>query len=215
MDSQDSVSLIEEKHTPVWAQLVSDIFSPILMPTYGMALAMWCTNLRNLPESNRVLATVLVAVVTGLIPFIAILLLIKAGKIHSRSIANPRERILPMSVAACCYLGAGMLVSSIGAPRWLTMFFVSGATATVLAMIITLRWKISAHTTAVGVLVGMALWCCVSGLADVSAIVMLSVLILIAGFLATARLLLERHTFGQVASGLALGIACAYGMMWL
>ena len=50
------------------AQIVSDVFSPLLAPTYCMAMAMWITPLQILPESTRMGATLGVAIITGAIP---------------------------------------------------------------------------------------------------------------------------------------------------
>lgn len=208
--SPDTAPAGEPLRKPVWAQLVSDILSPILVPTYATALAMWVTPLRAVPESVRWQVTAMVFAITGLIPLIAISLMIKMGKVSDRAISNRRQRFLPMSVAAVCYALAGLFISSLHGPLWLRMFFYGAAGATVLDFFITLRWKISAHTTSMGGLVGMMFWFAVSGLADVNVMIMLTLGILLAGTMCTARLLLRRHTLGQVLAGLALGFACCF-----
>lgn len=201
-------------HSPAWAQWVSDVFSPVMMPTFGMVVAMWCTNMRSIPGSARVIATIIVAVVTALIPFATITFLVRTGRVSARSIPDRHHRLLPMSVASVCYAGAAILVDSLGSPRWLSLFFWGGALATVVAMLITLRWKISAHTTAVGCFVGMTAWLAANGLADIDAMTVLSVVIIIAGLVATSRLMLHRHNFAQVVAGVALGFACCFGLMY-
>lgn len=198
-----------------WAQLVSDIFSPIMMPTYGMVVAMWCTNMNVVPTSHRVLATVLVWFLTGLIPFVTIAILIKMGKVHTRSIENRNERFVPMSVAAVCYLATSLFIRSLGAPSWIYMFFAGAAVAVGVAMAVTTRWKISAHTTSAGGFVGLASWLVVNTLADVNAMIVLSVAIIIAGAVSSSRLMLSRHTPAQAAAGLALGFAATMGLMYL
>ncbi|MDE6287341.1 MAG: phosphatase PAP2 family protein [Muribaculaceae bacterium] len=213
-DSIESSDLAE-RHSPTWAQWVSDVFSPLLIPVYGMVIALWCTDMRSLPEDGRVIATIIVGIISGFIPFVTIAFLIKTGKVHTRSIANPRERFLPMSIGAVCYLAAGTFVKSAGAPMWLVSFFVAAAIATGIAMAVTTRWKISAHATAVGGLAGMTAWCVCHGTADIEAVIELSIVILIAGLVATSRLLLQRHTMGQVLAGLALGFACCFSLMFI
>lgn len=202
-----------ERHSPAWAQWISDVFSPLMMPTFAMVVAMWCTNMRSLPGQSRVIATLLVAVITGLVPFLSIIILIKTGKVHTRSIADRRERILPMSIGCVCYIGALLMLRSLGAPVWLCMFFVAAAVSSVIAMLITLQWKISAHTTGVGGFWGMTAWCVANGMADVNAMIVLSIVTVIAGAVATSRLMLQRHTFAQVLAGLALGFGCCFLLM--
>ncbi len=198
---------------PRWAQILSDVFSPLLIPTYATALAMWVTPLRSVPESNRLIVTALVGVITGLIPLMAIAALIKIGRVSDRSISRREQRSLPMTIGSVCYLGAALFLGSLGAPMWLRMFFVGTAVATGLALLITLKWKISAHTTAVGGFVGMMMRFAVTGLADVNVMIMLSVGIILSGGMATARLVLNRHTFAQVMAGLVLGFAVCYAAM--
>ena len=59
-----------------WAQILSDVFSPLLTPTYAMIMAMWLTPMRVLPESTRLMATAIVAVLTAVIPCLAIVVLV-------------------------------------------------------------------------------------------------------------------------------------------
>ena len=59
----------------------------------------------------------------------------------------------------------------------------------------------------------MMFWFAVSGLADVNVMIMLSMGIVLAGVMCTARLLLQRHTLGQVIAGLLLGFACCFAAM--
>jgi len=212
---KDAASTPEEQPSrrPRWAQILSDVFSPLLIPTYATALAMWVTPLRSVPESKRLIVTLLVGVITGLVPLLTIALLIKSGKVSDRAISRREQRKLPMIIGIVCYFGAGIFVGSLGAPLWLRMFFWGAGISCIIAMLITLKWKISAHTTAIGGLVGMMMWFATSGLADVNVMIMLSIGIIIAGAMATARLLLKRHTLAQVIAGLILGYACCFAAM--
>lgn len=114
------------KKMPRWAQIVSDVCSPLLLPTYAMALAMWITPLRVLPESNRLVATAMVAVLTALVPCLAIMILFRLGKVSDRALSNRRQRILPFSFVIVCYGCAAWMLHGIGAPMWLSMFFCRG-----------------------------------------------------------------------------------------
>ena len=208
-----SLSQAQPARRPRWAQLLSDFFSPLLIPTYATALAMWVTPLRSVPESNRLIVTILVGVITGLIPLLAIAVLIRTGKVSDRALSRRDQRAMPMVIGVACYFGAALFVGSLGAPLWLRMFFWGAGVATIIAMLITCKWKISAHTTAIGGLVGMMMWFATSGLADVNVMIMLSVGIVLAGAMASARLALNRHTLAQTLAGLALGFACCFTAM--
>lgn len=198
-----------------WAQIVSDVFSPLLVPTYAMALAMWITPLRVLPESGRLLATGFVALITAVVPFLAIMALIRLGHVSDRAITERAQRSVPYSVAVVCYAAASWTVNSFGAPMWLSMFFAGAAVATAFALVVNTVWKISAHATAVGGMAGMMAWFAAGGLADLGAMLWLSGVLALSGLVCTARLVLGRHTLAQVSAGFAAGAAICFGMMWI
>lgn len=189
------------------AQIVSDVFSPLLLPTYCMAMAMWITPLQALPERNRMIATLGVFVITGIIPFIFIKLLMRLGRVSDNSIADRSERLVPMIVGILCYVASAAYVRYIGGPVWLALFFVGAAAAAVVSLIITRFWKISAHAAAIGGMVGMLAWFGLVGLANVNTMIWLSAVILLSGAVLTSRLILGRHTLAQVAWGFVLGCA--------
>lgn len=200
-------------HSPRWAQTLSDIFSPLLVPTYGMIMAMWLTPLRSIPEENRIISTLMIAFITGALPLAALVSMMKAGKITSRDISVRSQRIVPMAFTALCYAGAGFFLGYLGAPLWLRLFFFGAAVATVLAALITWWWKISAHATALGGLTGMMTWCSLAHIADVSVMIVLSVVFIIVGLTATARVALGRHSIAQVAAGAALGFITCFACL--
>jgi len=212
-DTQNQNVAEQPCYKPVWAQLVSDILSPILVPTYATALAMWVTPLRSVPEGTRWLVVAMVFIITGLIPLISIGVMLKIGLVSDRAVTHRTQRYIPMTVASVCYVGASLFIGSIGAPMWMRMFFFGAAVATFIGLIITFKWKISAHTTSMGGLAGMMFWFAVSGLADVNVMIMLSSGIILAGLMCTVRLLLRRHTLGQVMAGLLVGFACCFVAM--
>lgn len=189
------------------SQIVSDIFSPLLLPTYCMAMAMWITPLQALPERNRMIATLGVLVITGLIPYIFIKVMMRLGRISDAGIADRSERLVPMIVGIICYVVSALYVWYLGGPQWLSLFFVGAAAAAVVSLIITRFWKISAHAAAIGGMVGMLAWFGLVGLANVNTMIWLSAVILLSGAVLTSRLILRRHTLAQVAWGFVLGCA--------
>lgn len=211
MQASDTAS----SNSPRWAQLLSDLFSPLLVPTYGMALAMWITPLRTVPEGARLLSTLIVAVITGLVPLLTIALLKHFKLVSDNSISRRNQRPLPMSVAIVCYTAAGFVLGMLGAPLWLKMFFWGAAAATLIALLITFRWKISAHATALGGLTGMMLRMAVMGIADVNVMILITIGIMLTGIVATTRMILGRHTLAQTVCGALLGGTCCYLAMCL
>lgn len=200
---------------PRWAKIVSDFFSPLLVPTYAMAVAMWLTPLRVLPERSRLISTAIVAFLTAVLPALAIMALIRAGRVSDAAISDRRERFIPFSISALCFLFAAWILHRMGAPAWLSMFYVAAAAVAAVELVVSIAWKISAHAGAMGGLAGMFLWFTVSGVPDLGALASLSVAIICGGLVCSSRLALHRHTFLQVVAGFILGLGGAFGMMWI
>ena len=171
---------------------------------------MWFTNLRAVPEVYRLIVTAIVAFITAGIPLATVLVLMRRGRVSDMPITNRGERIAPMWVASMCYVGTSFVLGYFGCPMWLRLFMCGAGIATVIALIITIFWKISAHTTCMGGLTALVLWTTLHGLADIGAMTLLSVAILLCGLVATARLRLERHTFAQVIAGVLLGFTVCF-----
>lgn len=196
-----------------WASVVSDVFSPLLAPTYAMILAMWITPLRVLPESGRLIATAVVALYTAVVPFMAIMTLMKLGRVSNFAITDRAQRLLPFSIAVVCYGCAAWTIHSYHAPMWLVWFFIAAAVATSAALVINTVWKISAHATALGGVTGMLTWCTTAGMVDTGSMLWLTGAIVISGLVCTARLRLARHTLEQVTAGFVLGFAVTLALM--
>ena len=145
------------------ANIVSDVFSPLLMPTYAMIAAMWLTPLCLLPVGNRVSATAGIAFITCIIPLVFIFTMIRLGRVTDVSISDPRQRRAPYIVALLCYIGAAVFLASLKAPLWLVVFYGAGAIVLLLNLFITAKSKISAHTSAVGGTCALIFWLTLRG----------------------------------------------------
>jgi membrane-associated phospholipid phosphatase len=82
-------------------------------------------------------------------------------------------------------------------------FLVATILVQIALLIVSLRWKISAHAAAIGGLIGGFL--ALSFRLNENPFLILSGLIIIAGMVGTARLILEKHTNWQVYTGFLLG----------
>lgn len=79
-------------------------------------------------------------------------------------------------------------------------------------MIVTIRWKISMHMTAIGALCGFVFILGMKYLGDV--INLLPLLILVSGLVASARLYLKQHTPAQVYVGYIYGAVAVVAIMY-
>ncbi len=194
------------------SEILSAVFSPLLVPTYGMVLAAFLTILRMLPSNLLWTAIGITFVITCLVPVSAIVALYRSGVIKDPALPNRTERFIPYGVVVLCYLGCGFFFYKASAPFWLPMFFAGGALATVISTVVNCWWKISAHAAAMGGLVALVFRIVASHYALFNMNVWLSGVIIVAGLVMTARVYLSRHTLWQVLAGCANGFLCVYLM---
>ena len=175
-----------------------------------MAVSMWMTPLVVLPEKVRIIATSVVVVLTAILPTATIITLLKLGKVSDMSLSNRSERPIPYLVSVICYGAAVWYLISVRAPQWLVAFYVGAAVTSIVAFLITLRWKISAHASAIGGFTAAILWLTLHNLILLGPVYWACGSILLCGLIGTSRLILNRHTPAQVFAGYALGGAAVY-----
>lgn len=192
------------------SQILSSIFSPLLVPTYGMALAGFLTILHLLPNQLIWTAIGITFVITCLIPASAIIAMYRSGHIKDPGLNERTERTLPYVINVLCYIGCGFFLYKANAPLWLPMFFAGAALACAINAVVNRWWKISAHAVAMGGLVALLFRIVASHYALYNMNVWLSAGIIVAGLVMTARIYLGRHTLWQVILGFANGFICVY-----
>jgi len=135
---------------------------------------------------------------TILVPCAYILWLVQMGRVADFHLPNREQRIRPLLLS----LGAAMITWLVfyqaAAPRLLQMLASVNGVQTALFLVITLRWKISLHCTAVTILCELAL--VLFGVSAVPFTMSIPVI-------AWSRVHLQRHTVGQTVAGVLLGVA--------
>jgi len=118
------------------------------------------------------------------------------------------QRLIPYLFTALCYFGAAYYLYYCHSPRWFMMFMVGSALTVVVMALINLKWKISAHMAGIGGLIALVYQIHVQDLSAFDLFWLLSFIIILAGGLGSARLVLKRHDLVQVLAGVVVGFAC-------
>lgn len=200
---------IPKGRTSTAAHIISDMFSPLLIPSYAMAAALWLTMLRYLPLSVKEWALGGIFTLTALVPALVIFTLIRVGKASSASLPERSQRIVPYCVSIVCYALSAWFTSSMQAPSWLTAFYVAAGIVSAMSFVITFRWKISAHTGAVSGLAAALYWMACHSLIPMP-MLWVSLGIAVTGAVAWSRLYLHHHTPLQVLAGAILSAVTVY-----
>ncbi|MEG2365597.1 MAG: hypothetical protein RSB29_02460 [Alistipes sp.] len=186
---------------------ISWVLHPFLLPVYVMTVMLTLTVFALYPTSLKLYLVWVVSLYTILIPLLAVVVLRSMGFISDWRIDERRERILPLLIGLVCYLLCALTMAKIPSAIFLRKFMLAAACCEGLALVVSLRWKISLHLTAMGAVVALL---AVMTVAEVGRLMLpLSVAILGAGALASARLELGCHNGLQIAAGFFGGFVTA------
>jgi membrane-associated phospholipid phosphatase len=182
------------------AKLISTIASPPIVGMIAISIAA-----AAIPSPAASLWAVIYTFTTILIPSLYVVLLIRQGKAQDFHLNHHNERIRPTLFTMGCNLLTLCLLYLFDAPTMVQLIGTILAIQTVLFSLITLRWKISAHSaTSTGTAL-LAWWL----LGDDYLIALIAPPMVI-----WSRLYLRRHTHAQVVAGALLG-ALIIWVLWL
>jgi membrane-associated phospholipid phosphatase len=187
------------------AKLISYLFHPLLLPTYGFAILFFTKNYISTFTSTTIKLAILsiTFVFTCLLPAVNALILLKTGRIKNLEIETTGERVILYTGAALYYIVLFYLFYFAEFPTLFRILILGAAISVLLAIFINLKWKISAHTIGIGGIAGAAVGIEYRLQLDFHLILIL--IILVAGIVGYARLKLNAHTPSQVYTGFVLG----------
>lgn len=196
------------------AHVISTVFQPLLMPTYGVMLLFVYTYFGVMYTNQFWLIITPIFLFSFLIPAILIFMLFRLGVISDLSLKKRKQRFFPYLITLVSYTAMMIFYYRMQMPKWFLMMIAASIAIMIIAILITLVWKISAHMFGIGGLIGGAM--SVSYFVERSnPFYMFMGLFILAGFIGTSRLILKRHTLAQVVAGFLLGFIVSFIFVWL
>lgn len=193
-------------------RIVSWVMVPFFMPVYGLLLAFSLSVLKYVGTGAKWSFALIVAAINIALPSVIVLLLKWLGLVQDYGLNGRKERFIPYIVTILCFLGTAWFVSSRGAPSWLTMFYVGGAVAGAVDLLVNFSWKISAHAAGAAGVIALLIRIMRDGYPQPGILTWLIIAIFMTGLVASARLWLGRHTLGQVLAGATVGFCSVFFM---
>lgn len=190
------------------ARIISTVFSPFLVPTYAILMALWLSILFVVPDSTKLTVAGVTFLLTAVLPMLLIVALYRVKAVNSIGLAERAERLVPYLCAVVCYSFLAVYLNSVHSPIWLTMFAVGGGLAVLVTLVINRWWKISAHAAAMGGFTAFIYLLYHSQLLIFGGMPMLYAAVIITGLVGTSRVALGLHTPMQIIAGAANGAAC-------
>lgn len=195
----------------ILSQACSIVLYPMLMPLYGILL--FCVGAKQLipllPSLYISLCIAGTAVITLVIPILLLVFMWKKGQIDSLHINDAKQRTTPYMYTLICYgFWAYFLRVTLQLPIFLLLVAIGSMFALLAVTIINHWWKISAHLTGIGGLLGGI--CSFALSYSVLPFWLIIIVLLIALILMYARLYLNAHTPMQVVCGFLLGLLSTF-----
>lgn len=198
-----------------FSHFISWIFVPLIMPVFGILFIFRLSILDIVPAGTQTAVTFVIAGINFFAPILMIFLLKLIGVVQDVGLNGQKERLLPYIITALCYGGSAWFVASRGAPVWVAMFFCGGVVASLVNLLINLKWKISAHAAAIAGLVALLIRLQRDVAVEPKLFMWLIITVGCAGLLGSARVWLNRHTVWQVLAGYIVGFCSVFFMMYI
>ena len=189
----------------VLAKIISIIFHPLLMPTYGLLVIFNSPSFVNysLSFDFKLYLVLYVFFYCFVTPVFVTLFLWKRRIVSSLSLPLRKERMIPYILSIVMTSVVLFSLGKKGIPHVMFLFIQGVLIAVILSFLINFFWKISAHAVGIGGLIGCLIALHIKLHADM--LVFISAAILIAGLIFSTSLYLIAHGGLQIAAGLALG----------
>ena len=198
-----------------FSQLLSYFLHPLIIPTLAISALMLRPDLYSivLPAWLKLWFIAIVFVFTLLIPAAGVLLLLKLNKIYSIELNQRTERTVPLLIASTSYMALLFFMKQPNIPP-VFLYIVYSATFALLAgLLINMVYKISLHTLGWSALATTLI--IISLRMGVSLLLLISLSVIISGFVGYARLKENAHNPAQVYMGYIAGALIVTGITLL
>lgn len=190
------------------AKAVSLLSSPFYLPIIGLTALFIFSYLSLLPFIYKAMVLGMVYLFTIFMPTRLIRLYNSYHGWAPFELGSRERRIIPYVVSILCYFLCYYVMTLRHMPHLMGSIVVAALATQVTCAIINMWWKISVHMAAIGAMAG--------ALVSFAAIFMfnpvwwLCVVIMLAGLIGSARMILRQHTLPQIYVGFIIGVLTGF-----
>ena len=190
------------------ARIISIIFHPVLIPTLGLFLLLQSGFYFSMLswEAKRFILLV-VFFTTGVLPMLSVAILALNPRFDI-SMNQTKDRIFPFLSASVFYYLGFLIMNKINAFPIFKIFMIASVLVIIVILLISFKWKISAHMAAIGSITGV--FFALSFRSGVNPVWAILLALVVSGLIGTARLLLSKNSLAQVVAGYFTGFSIMY-----
>lgn len=186
---------------------MSVIFTPFYLPLVGLVILFMFSYMSLLPLAYKLPMLAVVYLFTVLAPSLLIFVYRWIQGWTSHEMGRKERRIVPYILSILCYFGCFFWMEYRNTPRVISIILVVALAIQMVCAFINVWWKISTHTAGIGGVAGALVSYSVAF--SFNPLWWLCLVLLLAGVVGTARMILRQHTLSQVVMGFVVGVACA------
>ncbi|MGE5395736.1 MAG: hypothetical protein ACM3P1_13420 [Candidatus Saccharibacteria bacterium] len=192
-----------KKLLAILSGIICIIFHPLLIPTWAFViLGNTGFYFSVLPWSVKKSMFFVVFLSTCALPALSAGILALNPKLKLREWKSS-DRILPLLLSAIFYYLGYVMLERMPLFPVFNLFLIAAVLVQIALIIASVKWNVSVHTAAIGALIGGFI--AISSRLHENPLLVLSLLVLIAGVVATSRLILQKNNNAEVYSGFLIG----------
>ncbi|GJG36328.1 membrane protein [Prevotella lacticifex] len=184
------------------------VTTPFYLPVLGLIFLFTFSYLSIFPTMYKLLMVLLFYLFSVLLPTYLIHVYSKYEGWTTKQLINRERRMVPYVISILCYFLGFYLLTLMNTPDFISVIFVVAIIIQVLCAAVNRWWKISIHSAGIGGVTGMVV--AFSFILSFDPTWWLCMLLLIAGLVGTARMVLRQHSLAQIVCGYLIGLASGF-----
>ena len=198
---------MKEKNIIFTARIMSMIFTPFYLPIVGLIALFIFSYMSLLPMMYKLVMLAMVYLLTVVAPSLLIHLYRLCQGWTSHELGRKERRLVPYIISIVCYFACFFWMEYRNTPRVISIIVVVALIIQMVCALINIWWKISTHTAAIGGVAGGLISYSIAF--SFNPLWWLCFVLILAGAVGTARMILRQHSLSQVIGGFLVGAACA------
>ena len=196
------------KYIILSAKVLSVIFAPFYFPLLAFLLLFMFSYLKLLPLSYKIVILVMVYFFTIALPLLSIFLYRKINGWTKHQIDKRHRRIVPYLLSITSYGCCLYLMNRLNMPHFMMGVIVGALALQVVCAMVNNFLRVSTHSAAAGGMLGLLL--AFSFVFAFNPVWWLCFVLVIAGAVASSRIILRQHNLEEVSVGLIIGFFCGF-----